>query len=90
MAFAELEHRDGAAEITGVFVTPARRGDGLGTALTIAAIEAAAAVDDLWIAADDENRPKELYDRLGFRPVLTTLELTRWPERKPEIWPAGQ
>jgi hypothetical protein len=47
--------------------------------MTRAAIEAAAGARDLWIAADDEDRPKELYARLGFRPVWTVLEVTLWP-----------
>jgi hypothetical protein len=47
--------------------------------MTRAAIAAAGDVHDLWIVADDEDRPKELYARLGFRPAWTTLELTRWP-----------
>lgn len=79
IAFAQLEHDGDAAEITQVFVHPDYRGGGRGTAMTRAAIEAAGEVRDLWIAADDEDRPKELYARLGFRTVLTTMELTRWP-----------
>ena len=79
VAFAQLDHGGGAAEITQVFVHPQERGRGLGTALTKAAIEAAGPVEDLWICADDEDRPKQLYARLGFRPVLTTLEFTRLP-----------
>ena len=69
VAFAQLE-RDGdaAAEITQVYVHPDH-----------AAIEAAAGARDLWIAADDEDRPKELYARLGFRPVWTAMEVTLWP-----------
>ena len=68
-----------AAEITEVFVHPAHRGGGLGTALTRAAIEAAGPVGDLWIGADDEDRPKELYARLGFRAAWTAMEFTREP-----------
>ena len=55
------------------------RGSGRGTAITRAAIEAAGDVDDLWIAADDEDRPKELYARLGFRPAWTSIEFLRAP-----------
>src|SRR5436305_14146934 len=68
-----------AAEITEVFVHPAHRGGGLGTALTQAAIEAAGPVRDLWIGADAPRRPKELYERLGFRPAWTAMEFTRHP-----------
>jgi hypothetical protein len=31
----------------------------------------------IWIAADDEDRPKRLYARLGFRPVITTTMFLR-------------
>ena len=79
IAFAQLERAGDAAEITQVFVHPDYRGGGRGTAMTRAAIEAAGDVRDLWIAADDEDRPKELYARLGFRPAWTAMEATRWP-----------
>ena len=81
IAFAQLERAGDSAEITQVFVHPDYRGAGRGTAMTRAAIEAAGDVRDLWIAADDEDRPKELYARLGFRPAWTALELTRLPQR---------
>jgi ribosomal protein S18 acetylase RimI-like enzyme len=80
IAFAHLQHDgDAAAEITQVYVHPRSRGGGRGTALTRAAIEAAGDVRDLWIVADDEDRPKDLYVRLGFRTAWTTMEITRWP-----------
>lgn len=79
IAFAQIERVDDAAEIGQVYVDPDRRGEGLGTALTAAAVAAAGPVADLWISADDEDRPKRLYARLGFRPVWTFMELTRLP-----------
>jgi GNAT superfamily N-acetyltransferase len=79
VSFAQLEYAGDAAEITQVYVHPERRGRGLGTATTRAAIDAAGAVADLWIGADDEDRPKQLYARLGFRPVWTSMEMTLWP-----------
>jgi ribosomal protein S18 acetylase RimI-like enzyme len=79
VAFAQLERAGDAAEITQVYVHPDHRGAGRGTAMTRAAIEAAGGVRDLWIAADDEDRPKELYARLGFRPAWRSMEITRWP-----------
>jgi ribosomal protein S18 acetylase RimI-like enzyme len=79
IAFAQLERDGAAAEITQVYVHREHRGAGRGTAMTRAAIEAAGDVADLWIAADDEARPKELYARLGFRPAATAMEFTRWP-----------
>jgi GNAT superfamily N-acetyltransferase len=79
VAFAQLERDGAAAEITHVYVHPEQRGNLLGTALTHAAVNAAGSVRDLWIVADDEARPKELYARLGFRPAWTAMEFTRLP-----------
>jgi GNAT superfamily N-acetyltransferase len=79
VAFAQIERAGDGAEVTQVFVHPDHRGGGRGTAMTRAAIRYAAGVRDLWIIADDEDRPKRLYERLGFRPVLRTMELTWLP-----------
>ena len=79
VAFAQIESVGGSAEITQVYVHPDERGGGIGTALTSAAIAAAGPLDDLWIAADDEDRPKQLYARLGFRPAWVSMEITRLP-----------
>jgi predicted GNAT family acetyltransferase len=79
VAFAQIERDGEAAEITQVYVRPEYRGDGRATAITRAAIEAAGDVSDLWIVADDEDRPKHLYARLGFRPAWTTMEFLRLP-----------
>jgi GNAT superfamily N-acetyltransferase len=79
VAFTQLERDGDGAEITSVYVHPEERGKGLGTALTQAAIEAAGTVSDLWINADDEDRPKELYARLGFRPAWTAMDFLRPP-----------
>jgi GNAT superfamily N-acetyltransferase len=79
VAFAQLERDGDAAEITQVYVHPDYRGAGRGAAMTRAAIEAARDARDLWIVADDEDRPKDLYARLGFRPAWTTMEFLRPP-----------
>jgi ribosomal protein S18 acetylase RimI-like enzyme len=79
VGFAQLERAEQGAEISQVYVRPEHRGSGRGTAITRAAIEAAGDVDDLWIVADDEDRPKQLYARLGFRPVWTSAEFLRAP-----------
>jgi GNAT superfamily N-acetyltransferase len=79
IGFAELD-RDGAvAEITEVFVHPEHRGRGAGAALLRRAIAAASDARDLWICADDEDRPKALYGRLGFRPAWSSMEFLRPP-----------
>jgi ribosomal protein S18 acetylase RimI-like enzyme len=74
IAFAELLWRGPSAEVTSVYVHPDHRGRGLGTAITRSAIEAAAGAEELWIVADEEGRPKDLYARLGFRGVWVTEE----------------
>jgi GNAT superfamily N-acetyltransferase len=81
VGFAQIEYLDDDAEITHVFVSASHRGSGRGTAMTRAAIEAAVDdVESLWILADDEDRPKELYKRLGFRPAWVATEFLRLPD----------
>jgi GNAT superfamily N-acetyltransferase len=77
IAFAQLERDGDGAEISQLYVHPDHRGAGRGTAMIRAAIAAAGDRRDLWIVADDEDRPKELYARLGFRPVWTAIEFTQ-------------
>lgn len=77
--YADLEVRDGAAEVTSVYVVAAHRGGGLGTSLTCAAIAAAQRPPDLWIAADEADRAQHLYRRLGFEDATRLVSLTRWP-----------
>lgn len=79
VAFAQVVRQGATAEVTHVYVRPDRRGAGLGTSLTRAAIATAHDAKDLWICADDEDRPKELYARLGFQPAWTSMEFLRMP-----------
>ena len=82
-AFAQLEQAGDRAEITQVFVHPDLRGGGRGTAMTRMAIEAAnqrGDIAELWICADADDRPKDLYSRLGFRTAATTVELQKAPK----------
>jgi ribosomal protein S18 acetylase RimI-like enzyme len=77
VAYAQVERAGTSGEIEQVFVAPQCRGRGLGTAVTCAAIKAVGEVEDLWICADDEDRPKQLYARLGFRAAWTAMEFCR-------------
>jgi ribosomal protein S18 acetylase RimI-like enzyme len=77
VAFAQLESIADTTEVTQVYVRPEHRGGGIGTALTRAAIAGGAQGGDLWICADDEDRAKHLYARLGFRAVCVTLQFLR-------------
>ncbi len=79
IAFSELRWDGSSAEVTSVFVHPGHRGRGLGRTLTTAAVAAAAGAEDLWIVADDEDRAKDLYARLGFRGVWVTEEFLLLP-----------
>jgi GNAT superfamily N-acetyltransferase len=80
VAYTQVDRIGRSAEVAQVYVRADRRGRGLGTAVTSAAIEVAGDADDVWIVGDDEGRPKELYARLGFRPAWRTIELLRLPE----------
>jgi len=79
VGFVQLEGGGSGAEISSVYVSRRHRGAGRGTAITRAAIAAADGIEDLWIVADDEDRPKELYARLGFVGVWKATEATLWP-----------
>lgn len=80
VSFAQLEHVGDGAEISQVFVHPGHRGAGRGTAMTRAAIAAAGTDGDLWIVADADDRPKDLYARLGFRTAAMSTEITLMPQ----------
>jgi ribosomal protein S18 acetylase RimI-like enzyme len=67
-AYAKLRHRDRVAQVEDVVVLPGHRGAGLGRVVTSAALAAGLALEPelLFIGADDDDWPKELYARLGF------------------------
>jgi len=77
VGYSTLERIGNQAEIAAAYVTPERRGSGIGTALTLAATAAGGRCDDLFICADDEDRPKQLYTRLGFRAAWTMTTFLR-------------
>jgi ribosomal protein S18 acetylase RimI-like enzyme len=79
VGFAELARASDGAEIASVFVHPDYRGAGRGTAVTLAAIEAAGDATNLWIVADADGRAKDVYARLGFRPAWEAMEFLRLP-----------
>ncbi|HET9102294.1 MAG TPA: GNAT family N-acetyltransferase [Solirubrobacteraceae bacterium] len=77
IGFSAVDIDGDGAEVGAVFVRAPFRGQGVGTLLTVAGIDAAGSVADLWISADDEDRPKDLYARLGFAPVLRVMDCIR-------------
>jgi GNAT superfamily N-acetyltransferase len=68
----------GAAEVDQAYVMPARRGRGIGGRLIQGAL-AALGFHTNWIVADDEDRPKRLYERIGFEPVWRRHSFVRTP-----------
>lgn len=67
------------AQVEDVYVVPAARGTGLGRAVTASAARIAAdsGADVVFIVADDEDWPKDLYAALGFRPLGRRAQLHR-------------
>ena len=64
---------------------PEHRGTGLGRLVTSAALAAGLALEPelLFIVADDEDWPKELYERLGFEPAGRIRGFLRPPPVRP-------
>ena len=69
---------DDAVEIDALYVTPAARGQGVGTRLLETAL-AGGGRDVAWIVADDEGRARALYERLGFETVWRPHSFVRRP-----------
>jgi GNAT superfamily N-acetyltransferase len=78
IGFVIFASNGGTAEIDQVYVTPPRRGRGIGGALVQAAVRVGGAAET-FIVADDEGDPKRLYRRLGFEPVWRQHMFTRRP-----------
>lgn len=71
----------GGGEIHEAYCRPQFRGKGLGGGLVAAGAAElrARGAEDIYIVADDEDRPKRLYARIGFAPVRVLHELMRVP-----------
>ena len=80
-AYAKLRHRDGVAQVEDVVVLAEHRGNGLGRLVTTAALTEGLRLEPelLFIVADDEDWPKQLYERLGFEPAGRTRMFHRLP-----------
>ena len=61
---------DGVASVDNVFTAPDARGRGYARALVTHGIDVARGLDPelIFIIADDDDTPKELYAKLGSRP----------------------
>lgn len=83
-------YSDGAvAQVEDVATVKRSRGRGLARAVCCAAIEAALAADHeiVFITADDDDWPKELYKRLGFDTIGREASFT-WPGPAPPVHPS--
>jgi GNAT superfamily N-acetyltransferase len=71
---------DGVAMLDNVGTLIAHRGRGLARAAISAAISAAqsAGCRDVLVAADADDWPQQLYERMGFDPLGTQVQLTLW------------
>jgi GNAT superfamily N-acetyltransferase len=80
-AYAKLRHRDGVAQVEDVVVLDGHRGRGLGRLVTTAALVEGLELEPelLFIVADDDDWPKQLYARLGFEPAGRTRMFHRLP-----------
>ena len=70
------------AQVEDVYAVPDVRGIGLGRAVTAAAARIAAdsGADLVFIVADDDDWPKDLYASLGFAPLGRRVQLHREPD----------
>lgn len=82
VAYCKLWRRGAVAQVEDVVVLPDARGRGFGRAVVTAALAAAGAMELelLFIVADDDDWPKELYAKLGFRSVGRLRIFDRRPQ----------
>ncbi len=71
VAITKLRSKERTAQVEDVYTVPEARGRGFARALIGRAVELARVGGDelIFIVADDNDWPKVLYERLGFRPV---------------------
>jgi ribosomal protein S18 acetylase RimI-like enzyme len=87
-SICELYAIDGVAQVESVGTLEEFRGRGLARAVVSAAVDAARArgSDLIFLQADVDDWPQELYRKLGFDPVARDWTFRRMP---PEFHPAG-
>lgn len=81
VAAGQLNSDGRTAEVDDVATLPPFQGRGYASAVTLRAVEEALATghDLVFLVADDEDWPKELYARLGFEPIGRTWSFLRTP-----------
>lgn len=82
VAYCKLWRRGAVAQVEDVVVLPDARGRGFGRAVVTAAVAATRTMDLelLFIVADDDDWPKELYAKLGFHSVGRLRIFDRRPQ----------
>lgn len=80
--FGELYVHEGVAELDDVHTLERFRGRGIARAVVGRAVREArqAGADLVFLIADDADRPKELYAKLGFDPLSRFWQFTKPPE----------
>ena len=81
VGYVTLAQAGDAVELDQLYVSPAHRAGGVGATLVAAALAAGGAAT-AWIEADDEDRPRALYERLGF--------VTAWRRHAFTLPPGGR
>lgn len=83
-AMTKLRTGDGLAQLEDVFTAPEARGRGYGRALVAhaAAVAREAGHGLIFIVADDDDWPKQLYGQVGFDPIGWTWSLHREARRR--------
>jgi GNAT superfamily N-acetyltransferase len=76
---ADLYLAGGVAQVEDVLTAPQHRNRGFASAVVLAAVRAAdeAGADLVFLVADEEDWPQQLYRRLGFDPIGRTYEFVR-------------
>jgi N-acetylglutamate synthase-like GNAT family acetyltransferase len=71
VAWTDLYVAQGVGQVEDVATEPEHRGKGYATAVVLRAVQEArqAGADLVFLVADDEDWPKQLYARLGFDPI---------------------
>ena len=90
-ACAELYSDGKTAQIEDVVTGPEFRGRGYASAVVLRALAVAreAGHDLVFLVADDEDWPKELYAKLGFDPIGMTYSFLKPPPDEPGPAPGG-
>ena len=79
VSWTDLYLAQGVGQVEDVATLPEHRGKGYASAVVLRAVEEArrAGADFVFLVADDEDWPKELYGRLGFDPVGLIYKFSR-------------